>query len=221
MEPRRRRIRNLRRKQVLDPGARHRFSPPPARAWRDGPSGRLRFLAGQDRSRLHGQRPCHRHERRGWRSGQRLLHLSWPGRRRRRRRGASPGGDGRRLPAKTDGGLRFGPPPRRRHDPDRQGVGSGRAAKGCSLLRRHAPAATTADVRRGGPGHLPEWRRLAGRCGLCVLSRRRGTGLWSRRQSRDRRSAGRLHPGTDRPLEVRQASQRPARRHGGRRQTAF
>lgn len=217
MEPRRIAPRNLRHKQVLHRRARLPFRPCSA----DRPR-RLRLHAWPDGSHLHGEWSGHRHERRRRRGGQCLLHLSRPGRRRGRGRRPAPGGFGRRLPAKAVGRLCIGPASRRRHDPHRQGLGPAGPTRSRRLLRRPARAAdANARVDGACARHLFERRPFARHRRLRLMSRRPGARLGPRRQSADRRSARRLYAGTDRPLESGQTPQRPAWRHGRRRQIAF
>jgi len=202
---------------VLGRGAR----PPFLRSSRSRPdrprSGRVRRRAGRDRPRLLGLRTGHRHGRRRGRRDERLFHLSWTAGSGRRRLHAPSGRTGRRLSAKTDGGLRQRPAARRPHDPHSQGSGRRQPTRRRRLLRRsaHFAARERLPFRRRVPDDLADRRPLARDHGLRILSRPQRPGRRRRPASR-RGPANRLYAGADRPLEVGQAPQRSSRRHGRR-----
>lgn len=192
--------RNRGRPPVFDAGA-----PLPAPSPRHGG-----LLARQQRDGrgVHANWTGHCHERWRRRAGQRLFQLSRSRRRRRRRQRAAPRGNGRRISAEADGGLR-------QRSPSRRGDDGGRA-----LARRRRPpggfslvciAARARDDRRGGTGagRLSGRRSGARHPRLRVLPWRR----WSRRRFREprhRRPARRLHRRADQALEDGRAPQRPA-----------
>lgn len=170
--------RNRDHKPVLGQGARspspHASRPHPDRLR----TCRVRRRARRDRPRLLVFGKDHRHERRRGRSGERLLHLSWTSGSGRRRLDAAPGRAGRRLSAKTDGGLRQRPAAGRRDEPRRQGARSRQPSRRRGLLRRLAVIDVNERIsflRYAAPG-LAEGRCLSRRHGLLILSRPQWTG---------------------------------------------